>query len=135
MNTVIDWIIFNDKNEILLTKKKDKWILPWGKQESWEQDEDTLAREVWEELDWAILEKTSLLYYDTFKGITPFSNKHIEVKVYFASLLSDALTPGREIGEIQYTTNPLSLNLSDITKEIIQSLTRDWFIESNKNNK
>lgn len=135
MNTVIDWIIFNDNNEILLTKKKNKWILPWWKQESWEEDEETLARELWEELNWAIVQNTSLLYYDTFKGITPFSKKHIEVRVYFASLLSDALTPGREIAEIQYTSNPLSLDLSDITKEIIQSLTRDWFIGFNKSNK
>ncbi len=46
MKTVIDGISINKDKEILLVKKKDTWILPWGKLDIDESELECLEREI-----------------------------------------------------------------------------------------
>ncbi len=129
MKTVVDAIIIDSDLWILLTRKKDTWILPWWKTNDWEYEIDALFREIWEELHWAKLNESTIVPYKTFNWITPFSWKQVEVKTYFAQLLSWILSHSGEIEEAKYIKDFELLKLSSITQEIISTLIMDWYIK------
>ncbi|MEI6426126.1 MAG: NUDIX domain-containing protein [Candidatus Absconditabacteria bacterium] len=125
---VIDLIDINENKEILLTNKKGTWILPGGKQEDGETDFDTLEREIAQELNGAEINPNSIIPYKMFEGITPFSKKQKEVIAYFGELITENLTASAEIMEARYEKNPSRLNLSPITKDIIETLIADGYL-------
>lgn len=128
----IDLIDINENKEILLTNKKGTWILPWGKKDDEKDQEEellTLTREIDEELNGAKIDPNSILPYKTFTWLTPFSQKQITVICYFGKLLSDNITASAEIMEARYEKHPLALKLSTITKEIIETLIADWYLD------
>ena len=133
IRTAIDLIDINESKEILLTNKKGTWILPWGKKDEGERDIITLNREINEEineeLNGAKIDPNSITPYKTFTWLTPFSQKKITVICYFGKLLSENITASAEIMEARYEKNPLTLKLSDITKEIIETLITDWYLD------
>ena len=126
---VIDLIDINKNKEILLTNKKGTWILPGGKKDDAEEDIMTLNREISEELSWAEIDKNSIIPYKIFHGITPFHQTQREIRTYFGKLLNENITASAEIIEARYEKYPLTVNLSDITKEIIETLITDWYLE------
>ena len=132
IRTAIDLIDINESKEILLTNKKGTWILPWGKTDD-EKDQEwhlhTLTREIEEELNGAEIDPNSITPYKTFTWLTPFSQKQIKVICYFGKLLSENITASAEIMEAKYEKHPLTLNLSTITKEIIETLIADWYLD------
>lgn len=125
---VIDLIDINTNKEILLTNKKGTWILPWGKKEDGETDFDTLEREISQELSWAEIDPNSIIPYKTFDWPSPFLQIQRDVITYFGKLLSENITASAEIIEARYEKNPLKLNLSTITKDIIDTLIADWYL-------
>ena len=126
---VIDLIDINENKEILLTNKKGTWILPWGKKDEPEGDIVTLNREIEEELNWAEIDENSIIPYKIFHWVTPFLHNKREIRTYFGKLLSKNITASAEIIEARYERHPLTLNLSTITKEIIETLIADWYLE------
>jgi len=126
---VIDLIDINENKEILLTNKKGTWILPWGKKDEPEGDIVTLNREIEEELNWAEIDENSIIPYKIFHWVTPFLHNKREIRIYFGKLLSENITASAEIIEARYERHPLTLNLSTITKEIIETLIADWYLE------
>jgi len=126
---IIDLIDINENNEILLTNKKGTWILPWGKKDEPEADIITLNREIDEELSGAKIDENSIVPYKTFHGITPFNQTKREIRTYFWKLVSENITASAEIIEAKYEKQPLQLNLSNITKEIIETLIADWYLD------
>jgi len=126
---VIDLIDINENKEILLTNKKGTWILPWGKKDEPEGDIVTLNREIEEELNWAEIDENSIIPYKIFHWVTPFLHNKREIRIYFGKLLSENITASAEIIEARYERHPLTLNLSNITKEIIETLIADWYLE------
>lgn len=131
MKTAIDLIDINEDKEIVLTKKKGTWILPWGKKDDEKDEEelDTLHREIGEELNGAKIDPNSIVPYKTFNWLTPFSQQQIKIICYFGKLLSENISASAEIMEARYEKYPLKLNLSTITKEIIETLIADWYLD------
>lgn len=131
MKTAIDLIDINEDKEIVLTNKKGTWILPWGKKDDEKDEEelDTLHREIGEELNGAKIDPNSIVPYKTFNWLTPFSQQQIKIICYFGKLLSENISASAEIMEARYEKYPLKLNLSTITKEIIETLIADWYLD------
>ncbi len=128
MKTVIDGISINSNKEILLVKKGDKWILPWGKLDWDETELDCLKREITEELN-NLQISLQINHYKNFTWITPTSKTPILCKTYFIELLDEVLiTPSAEIIEAKYTKDFDSLVLSDVTRDIITTLQQDWYL-------
>jgi ADP-ribose pyrophosphatase YjhB (NUDIX family) len=106
--------------KILLVKKKNVWILPGGKLENIESEQQCLIREFKEELPNVTL--SDIRYYnDNFFGITPYSQKKRQAVVYFGNV-SGNTTPSAEINDSTWTTEPEKFNLSEITTKIVLSL-------------
>lgn len=107
--------------------------MPWGKHEEWETHFDTLEREIAQELSGAKIDPNSIIPYKTFEWKTPFSQKQKEVITYFGELIreniSEKIEASAEIMEAKYEKNPSKLKLSSITKEIIDTLIADWYLE------
>jgi 8-oxo-dGTP diphosphatase len=123
MRTAINSAIINSNKEILLVKKRDTWILPWGKPEAGEREIDCLQREVKEELNGATL--ANIIYYDDVVGTTPHKGDLLQAKVYFADLITDTLQASAEISEAKFTKDFDNYNLSDISSKIINLLKKD----------
>ncbi len=124
MEKAVDLIFIQHNYGILLVKKKNLWILPGGKPEEKENDYECLKREIMEELKTKVSIKN---FYKTFNGVTPFSNRLLEVNTYFGFFINDMI-PSREISDARFVSNPSEYPLSDITKKIIKSLRQDRYL-------
>lgn len=102
----IDKIAFIEicDRKILETRSygKDKWYTPGGKREGDETDEETLMREVKEELSVDIIPET-IEYYGTFEAQAHGKPEGVLVRVtcYKAKYNGD-LTPGGEIEKMDW---------------------------------
>jgi len=118
----VAWLLIKD-SKILSTrsKGKDTFYIPGGKREFGETDEQTLIREVKEELDVNIISE-SLNYYGTFSAQSHGDAAGIKVKMtcYLASYIG-ALTASSEIEEYRW------LSSNDI--EIISPVDKLIFID------
>ena len=76
--------IIIDNKRILVCKKKDKYIIPGGRIEKGESDEECLRRELKEELDVGLI---SFNYFDSFEDEAALDpGMIIEMKVYFVKI-------------------------------------------------
>jgi hypothetical protein len=114
-------------NCILLVKKRESWILPGGKPEDKETDQECLAREVGEELSGC--SPTNPIFWREFKGITPHQNDLLKCSVYFSGIIGTIIA-GAEITEATFvkTEDLEDMNLSDITRKIIDQLIREGYL-------
>lgn len=80
-------IIFDDQQRLLAVHKKGKpkneLIVPGGVQASGETDEQTLRREIWEELSANV---TSFQFYDQFEAQAIYEAKWLIMRVYVVTL-------------------------------------------------
>ena len=124
MRTVINTAIF-EYGKLLLVRKGDVYILPGGKLNEGESDEECLRREIREELSGT--EIRGLQFYREFRGISPHKKQPIISKVYFADIygrLGDASCEIESFTWVPFIHIP-NYNLSDITKDIADSLNKD----------
>lgn len=100
-------LIFNENNELLALRKKTEnnrkeCILPGGKREQNESDEETLKRELSEELG-AEIEKIS--YYKTYLDKAIFEvGEDFKQTTYITELKSNDITVKNEIKEALWIT-------------------------------
>lgn len=113
-----------DGKKILLVKKDDVWILPGGKPIWNESDYGCLIREIGEELGAKIILKN---YYSSFIGKTPHTGDELESRVYFGDL-TGSINPSGEISGARFVNNFSDYPISEITKKIINSLRRDYYL-------
>jgi 8-oxo-dGTP diphosphatase len=80
-------IIFDDQQRVLAVHKKGKpeceLIVPGGIQEAGETDEQTLRREIWEELSAHI---NAFHFYDQFEAQAIYESKWLIMRVYVVTL-------------------------------------------------
>src|SRR3989344_4604707 len=124
MRKAINAAIIRNK-EILLVLKKETWILPGGKPEGGEEDEDCLLRELCEELDGTIL-TGRLISYGEFSGTTPHTGDELTSIVYFVRA-SRIGTPSNEITKAEFVSHDRlgEYNISDITSRVLFHLHED----------
>jgi len=125
MKTVINSIVI-EENKLLLVKKKETWILPGGKIEVGENDLECLSREISEELSNTKIKDVN--FYKEFSGITPHSKKMIRAKTYFAKIDGELHNSSQEISDVRYVSNFKDYKISNITKNIIDSLIQDKYL-------
>lgn len=119
MRKVICVAVIKNKH-ILLVKKRNAWILPGGKLEGFESEEQCLVRELKQELPNVKLQEITF-YADNFFGITPHSQVKRHIVVYLGKILGKAY-PSAEICDTDWTNIPEEYNLSEASRKIICSL-------------
>lgn len=126
----IAWIELKDK-AILSTKSfgKDKYYIPGGKREMNETDEQTLCREIFEELD-VILDKSSISFFGVFEAQAHGHSEGIIVKMTcYTSNYSGHLKAKSEIEEIRWLNYSDKEIISDVDKLIFDNLKEKNLIE------
>ncbi|MFA4872822.1 MAG: NUDIX domain-containing protein [Patescibacteria group bacterium] len=119
------WIHLKDKKILVtLSKGKDAWFMPGGKRFAGESDEQTLIREVREELNLDLV-PSSIRYYGTFQAQA--YGKPIDTFVRLTCYTADfngIPTPSNEVAQCDYfnyaqksKTTPASLLLFDDLKQ------------------
>lgn len=113
----IAWIYIKDKKVLCTRSKgKEKYYSPGGKREIGETDEETLIREVKEEVS-VDIKKDTIKYYGTFKAQADGKQEGVMVKMtcYFADY-AGTLKPSSEIQEIQWldTNNLEQISLAGV---------------------
>jgi len=100
-------IIFNKKNELLITQRKPGshyggyWELPGGRVENDESDQEALIREIREELEVNIMVK-KLFWRDIFK----YEIKSIDIRFYFCAFLPpEQIVNKAQIADYQWAKN------------------------------
>ena len=126
MRTAISLISLTSEG-LLLTKKKNTWILPGGKPKEGESDEDCLFREINEELGLSKEQISITNYYKNFIGKTPHKGDLLKNIVYFGTL-KGKINPSNEISEAKYVKDFKNYNLSEITQKIVNSLKEDKYL-------
>jgi len=86
------------------TKGREKFYIPGGKRENGESDEQTLVREIQEELS-VMIDDSSISYMGTFKAQSDGAADGVIVKMtcYTAEFIGE-LAPANEIAEIRWLT-------------------------------
>ena len=141
MRKAIDLVVL-EGGGILLVRKKKTWILPGGKPKRSESHKRCLVREINEELG---VRPFIIYFYKSFEGKTPYKGDILRAEIYRGKLLrrdgdlfigDDGeglhIRKGDSIGEFKFVTNPYDYNLSDITKQVIDSLIKDNYLEDGK---
>lgn len=93
-------LIFNDNNELLAVHKRGKspmeLIMPGGKCDEGESDEETLKRELMEELNVRV---SSMKFFDEFQAKAMYEDKWLIMRVYHVTL-RDTPVPQQEIDQL-----------------------------------
>ncbi|MEO0685708.1 MAG: NUDIX domain-containing protein [Cyanobacteria bacterium J06649_11] len=124
----IDKIAFVDtKNQKVLVSKskgKSKYYIPGGKREANESDEDTLIREVKEELSVSIQPQT-IQYLGTFTAPADGKPKGINVRMTcYEAKYSGRLAPSSEIETIDWFDCTNMDSIAEVDKKIFRSLKK-----------
>ena len=111
------------------TKGRDKFYIPGGKREVDETDEETLIREVKEELDVDIIKKT-ISYIGTFRAQSDGAAEGVIVKMtcYTADYVG-CLKASSEIEELRWLDNSNLDIISDVDKKIFAFLKIKGLLE------
>lgn len=126
MNTIIDkiaWIhIVNGQVLCARSKGKDTYYLPGGKREAGETDEETLAREIEEEISVQIKSKT-VSYFGSFEAEAHGKAEGVTVKMtcYIADF-EGTLAPASEIEELSWLSYKDRDRVSVVTQIIFDKL-------------
>jgi 8-oxo-dGTP diphosphatase len=130
----INLIVTDQYRELLLLQKRDVWILPGGKPEGNETDQECLERELREELPnfrWSFADAR---YWRTFTGITPHSHREIVVRTYLlepgSTYVGNVGGYGAEITDTKWLSPApyRQVPLSDITLKIVNALRAESII-------
>lgn len=126
----IAWIYIKDK-KLLCTrsKQKEKYYSPGGKREQGESDEETLIREVKEEVS-VDIKKETIQYYGTFEAQADGKEDGVMVKMTcYTAEYEGILQASSEIEEINFLdTNDMD-NISLAGKLIFEDLKQKGFID------
>lgn len=126
MSTIIDKIawIYIENGQILCARSngKDTYYLPGGKREAGETDEETLVREIEEEISVRIIPE-SISYYGTFEAEAHGKAEGVTVKMscYIADY-EGTLTPASEIEELSWLSYSDRNRVSVVTQIIFDQL-------------
>lgn len=123
----IAWIEIKD-GKVLSTrsKGKDVYYLPGGKRELQETDEQTLIREIKEELN-ITLHPETIAYVGTFKAQAHGHESGVEVKMQcYKSKYSGTITASSEIEEVVWLTYQDRSKVSPVDMLIF-----DWLKQEN----
>lgn len=121
-------VIVNEQEEILLVLRnrdpeKGTWSIPGGKVDLYEKLEDTVVREIKEEVDLEIAVKGLLCTAET---IRPDRNEHWISVIYQASIVDGVarnMEEGGAIGEVRwFSLQALPHNLACFTVPAIEAL-------------
>ncbi|WP_166926355.1 NUDIX hydrolase [Flavobacterium poyangense] len=119
-----------ENGQILSTKSrgKNKYYIPGGKRENNETDEETLVREIQEELSVEIV-KDSIKYVGTFKAQSDGAAEGVVVKMtcYNADYLG-ALKENNEIEEIRWLNYKDLEIISEVDKIIFKHLKENGLL-------
>jgi ADP-ribose pyrophosphatase YjhB (NUDIX family) len=109
---------------VALNEGNDTWFLPGGHREAGETEEQTLIREVKEELDVDIL-LDSIKYFDTFEAQAHGApeGELVTVACYSASFEGE-LTASSEISEIDFFSYGMKDRTSAPTQLVLDDLKR-----------
>lgn len=129
----VDKIAFIEtKNgQILSTKSKGKtkYYIPGGKRESGESDEQTLVREISEELNVQIIYNT-IEYFGTFKAQSDGAKEGVLVKMTcYKAKYDGVLKPANEIEEIKWLNYKDLDIISEVDKKIFKFLKEKGELE------
>lgn len=115
-------IYIKDKKLLVsLSKGKDTWYIPGGKRDEGETDQETLIREVKEELSVDIKPET-IQYYGTFEAQAHGKPEGTIVKtVYYTADFTGEMKPTSEIEKIEF----FSYSQKDLTSAISKLLFDD----------
>lgn len=119
----IAWIELKDK-AILSTKSygKDRFFIPGGKREAGEIDEQTLCREILEELD-VTLDKSSIKFFGVFEAQAHGYQEGILVRMTcYTADYSGHLKTKSEIEEIRWLNYADKGIISEVDKLIFDDL-------------
>lgn len=126
----IAWIYIKNKKILsTLSKGKDKYYIPGGKREQYENDIETLVREIKEELSVDIL-SDSVRYYGVFKAQAHGKKEGIVVKMscYMADFNGE-LKEDSEISKIVWLTYNDLDKISPVDKLIFEDLHTKGLID------
>ncbi|HOO68518.1 MAG TPA: NUDIX domain-containing protein [Bacilli bacterium] len=126
----IAWIYIKDRKILsTLSKGKDKYYIPGGKRENFENDIETLTREIKEELT-VDLDIDSIRYYGAFKAQAHGKSEGIIVKMscYTANYIGK-LKEDSEIDKIVWLNYKDIDNVSPVDKLIFKDLYDKGIIE------
>ena len=119
----IAWIYIKDKKILsTLSKGKDKYYIPGGKRENYENDVETLTREIKEELS-VDLDLNTLKYYGVFKAQAHGKAEGTIVKMscYISDYIGE-LRVDSEIAEIVWLEYKDLEKISSVDKLIFKDL-------------
>ncbi|MCB9802985.1 NUDIX hydrolase [Candidatus Nomurabacteria bacterium] len=115
--------VFQKDNKVLLVKDlKNVWELPGGRIEHGENPEETLKREIEEELGWKNIQIEKILDSWSFTSQVQNSQYHFVILTYLCSTQEDEVKENEEYTEYKWT--PLSemdsLEMKDGYKKTIK---------------
>lgn len=114
---------------VTLEKGKDKWYITGGKREKGETDQQTLTREIKEELSVNLNPKT-LEYYGTFEAPAHDQPKGTIVKIAcYTGVIDEILKPNNEIEKYKYLSYSQKDDLTIIGKLIFEDLKKKNLID------
>lgn len=126
-------IILNDQGQMLVVKKtvpgRDTFIIPGGRREKGETDEETCRRELREELG---VEITKLDYFGMFEEPSAFENAPLKATIYRVNIAGNP-APQSEIVEMAWvdggsTATGIGLG-SVITNHVLPQLINEGSIK------
>ncbi len=119
----IAWIYIKDKKILsTLSKGKDKYYIPGGKREAFENDVETLLREIKEELSVDIL-TDSIRYYGTFKAQAHGKKEGVIVKMScYTADFDGELKADSEISKVVWLTYDDINKISPVDQLIFEDL-------------
>ena len=126
----IAWIyIKNNKILSTLSKGKDKYYIPGGKREEFENDIETLTREIQEELS-VNLDLNTLKYYGTFKAQAHGKDEGVVVKMScYTADYTGTLKVDSEIAEIVWLEYKDLDKISPVDQLIFKDLHKKGLIK------
>lgn len=126
----IAWIYIEDKKVLCTRSKgKEKYYSPGGKREQGENDEETLIREVKEEVS-VDIKKDTIQYYGIFEAQADGKEEGVIVKMTcYTAEYKGNLQPSSEVEEINFLDTSDMNKISLAGKLIFEDLKKKGLIE------